>query len=433
MRMEEHEKIQLRSEEVQEILGRPPGWMVRWGSTVIAFVILAALAISWYVQYPDVVEAPVLLTTDNPPVDIIARTDGRLAKLAVKEDETVKEGDVLIILQSTGRLSDIQKLDSFVNRLQDFDMASVGTFQPRKDLELGELATDYSTFVQLYEDFAFSNNEKRSADLLKINSLQNQIASMNRSIRVDADQQTKARQKLEAETQNYKRQMQLYSDKIISLRELEEANNKLIDLKRDVDAYNSGKISKEIEIANVNKSISDVVIGSKEGAVTKFVALRESISKLRSSLDNWQQKYLVTAPIGGKVSLNSSFFSEQQFVKQGDELMAIVPEGQSAMIGRVQLPITGSGKVKPNQRVLVRLDNFPYQEYGQIEGFVASKSAVPKNGLLPILVNLPAGLKTSYGKTLVFEQKMQGTAHIITENRRLIERIFEGLKSLWKN
>ena len=101
--------------------------------------------------------------------------------------------------------------------------------------------------------------------------------------------------------------------------------------------------------------------------------------------------------------------------------------------GRVQLPITGSGKVMPNQRVLVRLDNFPYQEYGQIEGFVASKSAVPKNGLLPILVNLPAGLKTSYGKTLVFEQKMQGTAHIITENRRLIERIFEGLKSLWKN
>ena len=431
--MEDHEQIQLRSEEVQEILGTPPKWIVRWGSTIIAATFVALLWTSWAVQYPDIVLAPIVLTTSIPPVDVIARSDGRLAKLSVKEGQMVEEGQVLVILQSTGRLSDIQKLDSFVNKLQNFDMNSVGTFQPRKDLELGELQGDYSTFVQLYEDFAFSNTEKSRADVLKINSLQNQVASMRRSINVDLEQQKKAQEKLNAEEKNYLRQQQLYSEKIISQRELEEANSRRIDLRRDVESYNSGKISKEIEISNIQKLVSDVVIGSKEGSVTKFVALRESISKLRSSLDNWQQKYLVTAPIAGKVSLNSSFFSEQQFVKLGDELMAIVPTGEAELIGRVQLPITGSGKVKEGQRVLVRLENFPWQEYGQIEGVVDSKSAVPKNGLLPILVKLPAGLKTSYGKNLVFEQKMQGTAHIITENRRFIERIFDSLKSLWLN
>ncbi len=431
--MDDFEKIQLRSDEVQEILGTPPKWIVRWGSTVIAFTIVALLWASWAVEYPDIVQAPIVLTTNIPPVDVVARTDGRLAKLAVKEGQEVKEGDVLVILQSTGRLSDIQKLDSFVNRLQDFDMKSVGSIQPRKDLELGELQTDYSTFVQLFEDFAFSNSEKSAADLQKINSLQNQIYAVRRSITVENEQQKKAQEKLAAEEVNYERQKQLYSEKIISQRELEEANNRRLDLKRDVESYNSGKINKEIEISNIGKAISDVAIGSKEGAVTKFVALRESISKLRSSLDAWQQKYLVTAPVSGRVSLNSSFFSEQQFVKLGDELMAIVPGGEAQVMGRAQLPITGSGKVRAGQRVLIRLDNFPYQEYGQIEGFVETKSAVPKNGLLPILVNLPNGMITSYGKKLNFEQKMQGSAHIITAKRRLIERIFDGVKSIWTN
>ena len=35
------DKIELRSEEVQEILGRPPHWMISYGITVIFIVILA--------------------------------------------------------------------------------------------------------------------------------------------------------------------------------------------------------------------------------------------------------------------------------------------------------------------------------------------------------------------------------------------------------
>jgi hypothetical protein len=36
------ENIELRSEEVQEILGRPPQWIIRWGITII-FIIVAGL------------------------------------------------------------------------------------------------------------------------------------------------------------------------------------------------------------------------------------------------------------------------------------------------------------------------------------------------------------------------------------------------------
>ena len=47
-------------------------------------------------------------------------------------------------------------------------------------------------------------------------------------------------------------------------------------------------------------------------------------------------------------------------------------------------------------------------------------------------VEFPDGLKTNYGKQLEFSQEMQGTAEIITEDVRLLERFFNPIKSLLK-
>ena len=40
----EEEEINLRSEEVQEIMGRVPPWIERWGITVIALLLVVILA-----------------------------------------------------------------------------------------------------------------------------------------------------------------------------------------------------------------------------------------------------------------------------------------------------------------------------------------------------------------------------------------------------
>lgn len=431
--MEDFEKIELRSEEVQEILGTPPSWTVLWGSTVIFLTIAALLAVSWMVKYPDIINAEILLTTSVPPVDVVARTDGRLAELRVADNAPVKRGDLLVVLQSTGHLPDVLRLDSLADRLLDFDMNNVASWRPSRNLDLGELQADYSTFVQLYEDFAFSSSEKNRFDLQKINGLQNQIASMNRGIKVEIDLQEKARQKLEMEKTVFEQQQNLYAENVISRRELEAARSKVLDAEREFESFNSGKISKEIEIANISKQIGDVSIGSKEGAVSKFVALRESISRLRSSLDSWKLRYLLTAPIDGKISLNADYFSVNQNVKSGDVVLSILPQGKEKMVGRVNLPLSGSGKVAVGQRVLISFENYPSSEYGVVEGLIESKSSLPKDGSYPVLVRLPDSLVTSYRRVLTFEQKMQGRAQIITEERRFIERIFDGLKSLWKN
>ena len=108
--------------------------------------------------------------------------------------------------------------------------------------------------------------------------------------------------------------------------------------------------------------------------------------------------------------------------------MAINPEmsQEKHIVGMMSVPIAGSGKVQPNQKVMIKLDNFPAQEYGVIYGKVQSKAALPnnqKNIMVEIL--LPDTLITSQKKVIPFQQQLQGGAEIITENRRFITRIFD--------
>ncbi len=58
---------QLRSGAVSEILSRRPGFLARWALVIFLSVLLLLLSITWFIQYPDIVEARARLTSVNAP------------------------------------------------------------------------------------------------------------------------------------------------------------------------------------------------------------------------------------------------------------------------------------------------------------------------------------------------------------------------------
>ena len=122
----------------------------------------------------------------------------------------------------------------------------------------------------------------------------------------------------------------------------------------------------------------------------------------------------------GNVSL---FNSEQQ----------IIPEAHAQIIGRINLPAKGAGKVAVGQKVNIRFENFPYMEYGIIKGQVKSISPIPNNENYIVEVHIPQEMKTNYNIPLKFTPEMKGSAQIITEDLRLIQRFFNPAKSLLKH
>jgi cobalamin biosynthesis protein CobD/CbiB len=70
--------IELRSEEVQEILTRVPHWMIRWGSVVVLLILVSLFFVSWLVKYPDVISTPIVITTTIPPEKLVAKVTGKI-------------------------------------------------------------------------------------------------------------------------------------------------------------------------------------------------------------------------------------------------------------------------------------------------------------------------------------------------------------------
>ena len=119
-------------------------------------------------------------------------------------------------------------------------------------------------------------------------------------------------------------------------------------------------------------------------------------------------------------------------MNSGDLVFAIVPEQKTELIGKAMLPPERSGKVKTGQRVIIRFLNYPDQEFGIVNGRVAAISAVPNADRYVVEIVLPNGLYTNYRKELPFHPEMKAQADIVTDDLRLIERIFYPVKQIFK-
>ena len=53
------------SDEVQEIMGRIPGWVVRWGLSVIFSIFIVLLGVTYFFKYPKVVTSSIVLTDES--------------------------------------------------------------------------------------------------------------------------------------------------------------------------------------------------------------------------------------------------------------------------------------------------------------------------------------------------------------------------------
>jgi hypothetical protein len=108
---------------------------------------------------------------------------------------------------------------------------------------------------------------------------------------------------------------------------------------------------------------------------------------------------------------------------------------QKALTARLSLAAQGLGKISPGDRLVIRLDAYPEQEYGTINTRVQHITALPQSNadgqaFYQISAPIAQPLITSYGKHLPTKVLMSGTGKVITAERSLLARVFEQLLSL---
>jgi len=88
-------EIQIGSEEVQEILSYVPNWLVRYGNTIVLLLLL----ITWFVKYPDVITAEVVVTTKIPPEKIYAKSSGKIETILVNNKAKVTANSIIEVIK----------------------------------------------------------------------------------------------------------------------------------------------------------------------------------------------------------------------------------------------------------------------------------------------------------------------------------------------
>lgn len=426
--------IVVYSEEIRDILGEVPSWIIRAGITILFLTFILFLIGSWFFKYPDILSSNITITTKNPPVFLVAKSSGKLEKLFVKNNQLVKRNEIIAMIENdTNDLSvfELKKLLSQVSLyLKNRKYSELSKINLNLDFNLGSLQVYFEHFkknIENLKQFKRLNYFKTKKRKLKeeagkygnyIKSKQLNIPTLEREVQLSENKLKRAKK----------------SEKmgLISKEKLENQEVEFLKIRQNLNTAKADLINIQLQHQKLYRNIFEFNIEYKKRNKKIILDLNESIKNLNSKIVQWEKNYLIRSPINGQINF-TSYWSKNQYVNSGEQVFSIVPKRNSRIIGRITLPIKGSGKVRTEQKVNIKFDNYPYMEFGIVKGVIVSKSLISEDNKYILEVKLPLGLKTNYNKELKYYPEMKGTAEIVTEDIRLLERLISPIRSIFKN
>lgn len=434
--MSENKKIEIRSEDINDILSRPPRWILRWGSTVILLIVAILIIGSALFRYPDTLKAPVLVTSENLPAQLMAKTTGRIQKIFKEDGDSVSKGDLIATIDNPTSYESYLKLKAVSSYFSD-TIVSNGEFvkcQFPSNLQLGTMQTAYTQFLKSlneYRNFFEINYHHKKIEIIK-----RQIDTQ-KSIRQLAEKQlTISKEQMEISDKIHKRDVSLFDQKVLSQYDIEKSKSAQLATRHEFETAQTALNNIKLSILQAEQSVFDLELDREEKINLLERSLLGDFDNLKAEMKEWEQNYLLISPVKGKVSF-TKFWQENQNISVGDVVFTVVPFSDAKITGKIYLPMNGAGKVKVGQKVNIKLDNYPYMEFGMVQVKVSYISVLPtevdKNKVYIIGVEFPERLRTNYDTDLVFTEEMHGEAEIITDDLSLLQRIIFPVKHILKS
>ncbi len=421
------DNIELRSEEVQDILTKVPNWMIRWGSSLFLVLIILLLLISWFVKYPDIITSESLITTETPPQKEFAKITGKLEIILVRDNDNVVINQPLAILENTANYKDVFILKAIIDTLKVDTKSFKFPFDSLPVLFLGDIDAQYALFENSYIQYKLNKELQPFSNEAFANKVS--ISELKRRLKNLESQKTISKTELEFKAKDLKRNEALFKKGIISEQDYENKQLDYARTKRNYQSFETSISQIKENISNANKNSRGTEINKVKEEMTLLKNVIQSFNQLKKALKDWEQQYVLQSNINGKVSF-LNYWNENQTVNQGDLVFTIIPSESSSFIAKLKAPAQNSGKIEEGQHVNIKLENYPETEFGMLKGTVKNISLLPnKEGLYVVDVALPKKLITTYNKEIDFKQEMRGAAEIITEDLRLIERFFYQFRS----
>jgi len=408
--------MEIRTEELDAILGKTPSRLIIYSTSIILGFVIIILIGTMLFPYPEEITCKFTITSSNPPIQIFSQAMGQIS-LYVKDKEIVKKDQILAYIINPADLQDVLLLEKQLDSLFIENTAEIKLLH----LKFGELTP---TFLEV------ENSLNEYSHYIKLDLIPQKILNFNNQLRASYSRKDMLMSQLnifendlEITKKQYNRDSLLFVKGVISATDLELSKSNLYQKQNAYIAANISYKNDLIQIDQLQATLLDLETEQqKQMKLLKDNILR-NIELLQNQIKDWEKKYVFISPHNGITSF-SVLWSNNQWVVAGDPIMTILPENEDKIIGRMDIPIERSGKVKINQDVMLKLSNYPYMEYGVLFGTIKSISLVPYKENYIAEIEIP-NLITNYNHTIPFNQQMEGTASIMVKDVSLFERLLQ--------
>ena len=426
--MPNHNEIELRSEEVQDILTKIPHWIIRWGSLVVLIILLLLFVVSWMVKYPDIITTEITITTQIPPEKLVAKTSGKIQAILIDDKEIVYENTPLAVIENAADYKDVFLLKAITDTIS----LSNSKF-PFEKLQVAQLGEIENSFAMFQKEYIASELNKQLQPYKVESSAQNfEAKQLRERLQLLEGQKEINQTELLLLKKDVERYEKLFKKGVISAQEIEKQRLIYLQAEKNYKSLLSSISQLKSSINELNRNSKTTIINES----TTFINLERSVIQafyqLKKAIKDWELNYVFRSSVAGHVSY-LQIWSENQFINAGENLFVVIPSTENGYIGKVKAKAQNSGKLQIGQKVNIRLANYPDREFGIIEGKLKTISSTPdKEGNLLLDIELPNGLQTSYNKQINFQQEMTGTADIITDDLRLLERLLYQFRDVFR-
>jgi membrane fusion protein len=214
----------------------------------------------------------------------------------------------------------------------------------------------------------------------------------------------------------------------------------LDDVSAELAAQQARRKALEGSLLSIRRDLLDVQeeghgIDGKVALIVSQAKQDVAIVEQEAAEHEGRSRVLVAAPIAGTVTALT--MEAGQTVPGGAPLATVLPVG-SQLEARLLVPSRAIAFVDVGQQVLLRIDAFPYQKFGQVPATVARVEQAPISDgagaptLYRVTVRLARQAVSTYDHDEPFKAGMTLEADILQDRRRLIEWLFEPITSVTK-
>ena len=351
------------------------------------------------------------------------------------DGELLNENETMGYLDNTARFADVMKIEKFLlENISDSLVNQPEIIHLSNDMIMGELSMSYYSFLNSLQKLG--QNKKGQPYEKRLESVRLLLESQVRLMDFNLQQQNTNVESLRILGKNVHRDSQLFRKATIAEADLERSAVSYLG-KVEVNQQIAKEITNiQLQIDDTKSKLQLLEVEQQETEQKLRMDLYSSYNELANNILKWKITYIFQSPFAGKLEY-LNFWHENDFIAAGTPLLSVIPS-DNPLFGQMYLPSQGVGKVSVGQDVIIRLDNYPYIEYGSVNGKVKmisglanqSEAFAKKNDLNTYLitVELPDKLTTNYGTTLGFNYEIKGVADILTKKRKLLLRLFDNLK-----